>query len=173
MLDLFGDVYIAWLSRYKGQKHEVWEGGVHVAGWVNGGLVPAHARGSTHTPLIHVSDWAPTIMHILAGVDMAAGVAPGMALDGVSMWACLTAESGTAKQAACESAGRRDILYNVNLLCDDPSASPTPGSMDFLSEVPAPKAGLRVGDMVLLAECYDWRTKSLRGRKSLYNVTAV
>ena len=30
----------------RGQKHEVWEGGVHVAGWLNGGLVPAHARGT-------------------------------------------------------------------------------------------------------------------------------
>jgi hypothetical protein len=44
--------------------------------------------------------------------------------------------------------------------------------MDFLSEVPAPKAGLRFGDMVLLAECYDWRTQSLRGRQALFNVSA-
>lgn len=131
-------------TRYKGQKHEVWEGGVHVAGWVNGGLLPASVRGSTHSPLIHVTDWAPTIMTILTGTDMAASARPGMPLDGVSMWSCLTAKPGSnAKQAVCQAAGRRDILYNVNLLCDDPSASPTPGSMDFVSEVPAPKAGAK------------------------------
>lgn len=137
-------------TRYKGQKHEVWEGGVHVAGWVNGGLLPASVRGSTHSPLIHVTDWAPTIMTILTGTDMAASARPGMALDGVSMWSCLTAgqPGSDAKQAACQAAGRRDILYNVNLLCDDPSASPTPGSMDFVSEVPAPKAG--ANELILL-----------------------
>ena len=57
---------------YKGQKHEVWEGGVHVAGWVNGGLVPDAVRGTSHRPLLHVSDWAPTIMNLLTGVDMGA-----------------------------------------------------------------------------------------------------
>lgn len=33
---------------YKGQKHEVWEGGVHVAGWINGGLLPSDVRGTEH-----------------------------------------------------------------------------------------------------------------------------
>ena len=55
------------------------------------------------------------------------------------------------------------------MICDPPNSE---GPNDFYSEVPAPKAGLRRGDMVLLAECYDWQTKTLRGRQALYNVTA-
>ena len=157
---------------YKGQKHEVWEGGVHVAGWINGGVVPDSARGTTHSHLLHVTDFAPTIFKLLTGLDMGTEVAakqPGMALDGHDMWSCLTAAAGAAKDAACAAAGREDVLYNVNLICDPPNPE---GSGDFYSEVPAPKAGLRRGDMVLLAECYDWQTKSLRGRQALFNVTA-
>jgi arylsulfatase B/arylsulfatase I/J len=160
---------------YVGQKHEVWEGGVHVAGWINGGLLPPPVRGTTHSALLHVSDYAPTLMHLLAGVDDMGTVAAqgGMplagALDGHNMWACLTALPGESKQTACAAAGREDILYNVNLICDpvDPE-----GPNDFYSEVPAPKAGLRKGDMVVLAECYDWESEALRGRTALYNVTA-
>eukprot|EP01051_Picozoa_sp_SAG22_P006030 SAG22_NODE_380_length_11402_cov_8.514154_7_plen_289_part_00 len=37
------------------------------------------------------------------------------------------------------------------------------GNTTFLSEVPAPKVGLRRGDMVLLAECFDWRSRELVG----------
>ena len=159
---------------YKGQKHEVWEGGVHVAGWVNGGLVPSSSRGTTHTPLMHVSDWPVTIMHLIAGVDMRANAKPTMPLDGHDMWACLTAAPGAAKEGACsgQQTGREDILYNVNLICDQQPFDPEAGGKTFLSEVPAPKVGLRFGDMVLLAECYDWRTMALVGRQALFNVSA-
>ena len=58
------------LSSDRGQKHEVWEGGVHVAGWLNGGLVPAHARGTESRALVHVTDWAPTIYHVLTHAEL-------------------------------------------------------------------------------------------------------
>eukprot|EP01052_Picozoa_sp_SAG31_P025231 SAG31_NODE_2200_length_6208_cov_2.781306_3_plen_534_part_00 len=153
---------------YKGQKHEVWEGGVHVAGWINGGLLPDHVRGTSHSQLMHVTDYAPTIMALLTGLDMSTMVPVGQSLDGHNMWNCLTA-APAEKDAVCEAAGRRDILYNVNLICDPPDPE---SPADFYTEVPAPKAGLRAGDMVILAECYDWQTKSLRGRKALFNVTS-
>ena len=62
--------------------------------------------------LMHVSDYAPTLLHVLAGVDMGAGTKPGMALDGHNMWACLSTAAGPAKEAACAAAGREDILYS-------------------------------------------------------------
>ena len=61
---------------------------------------------------MHVSDYAPTLLHVLAGVDMGAGAKPGMALDGHNMWACLSTAAGPAKEAACAAAGREDILYS-------------------------------------------------------------
>jgi hypothetical protein len=141
---------------------------VHVAGWINGGLLPDSVRGTAHEYLMHVTDYAPTLLHVLAGLDMAATA--GVDLDGKNMWECLTAKPlGASKATACKAAGREDILYNVNLICDPPNPE---GPNDFYSEVPAPKAGLRAGDMVLVAECYDWKTGKLRGRQALYNVTS-
>jgi hypothetical protein len=43
------------------------------------------------------------------------------------------------------------------VICDDDPTAPGPNASAFVSEVPAPKAGLRSGDMVLLAECFDAR----------------
>ena len=77
-----------------------------------------------------------------------------------------------ARESACTNSGSvyvSRLIVDVNLICDPPNPE---GPNDFYSEVPAPKAGLRRGDMVLLAECYDWQTNTLRGRQALYNVTA-
>eukprot|EP01047_Picozoa_sp_COSAG01_P037777 COSAG01_NODE_3025_length_6708_cov_3.364352_4_plen_152_part_00 len=112
---------------------------MHVAGWINGGLLPDSVWGTAHEHLMHVTDYAPTLLHVLAGLDMAATA--GVDLDGKNMWECLTAKPlGPSKDTACKAAGREDILYNVNLICDPPNPE---GPNDFYSEVPAPKAGLR------------------------------
>jgi arylsulfatase A-like enzyme len=70
----------------RGGKGSNWEGGVRVATFVAGGLLPASMAGRTHDGLIHIADWLATFCAI-AGIDPHAGepepVAP---LDSLNAW---------------------------------------------------------------------------------------
>jgi arylsulfatase I/J len=139
---------------FRGQKHELYEGGVRVAGFVYSPLLPGTAPvGGTVHAIIHVTDWLPTLL-------TAAGLSPSarahLPLDGTSMWGCLSGDS-----AQC---GRTEVLLNFNTVCDS-------GLLGFATECPAPKAAVRVGELKLLAECYDATTGKLTGNLELYNVT--
>lgn len=82
----------------KGGKASMWEGGIRVAGFVSGGVVPVGQRGTHRNGFIHTADWYSTFAG-LAGVDptdhraKTAGLPP---IDSVDCWDYLvgaTAES--------------------------------------------------------------------------------
>ena len=52
----------------RGEKRTNYEGGMRVAAFVSGGLIPRHLRGTTSGIRFHIVDWYPTFCH-LAGVD--------------------------------------------------------------------------------------------------------
>eukprot|EP00040_Diaphanoeca_grandis_P032979 m.200923 g.200923 ORF g.200923 m.200923 type:complete len:656 (-) comp32783_c0_seq1:107-2074(-) len=98
----------------RGEKHTNWEGGMRVAAFVAGGLIPMHLRGTSAFTVLHIVDWYPTFC-FLAGVDGTDNppvpplpVDPSNpdldiygnhsfpALDGVNVWPILT--DGTLNQ---------------------------------------------------------------------------
>jgi len=95
---------------YRGQKHEIFEGGVHVAGFVYSPLLDAAVTGTSNNAVFHATDWAPTILAL-------AKAAPLPNTDGFNVWGCLT----TNNPAACE---RTEMVLNINLICDSPPPLP-------------------------------------------------
>ncbi len=76
----------------RGGKGNDFQGGVRVAAWVNGGLLPDSVRGSTIQSLIHVADWYATICG-LANVDphdSSAATAGLPGLDSIDQWPILS-----------------------------------------------------------------------------------
>lgn len=51
----------------RGEKHSNWQGGMKVAAFVSGGLIPKNLRGTRNDINMHIVDWYPTICN-LAGV---------------------------------------------------------------------------------------------------------
>ena len=141
---------------FRGQKHEIYEGGVRVAAFVHSPLLPAAVRGTTQHALIHVTDWLPTI---IAATGAALSSRDHLPLDGFNAWPCITG------RGPCE---RTEVVVNINTVCDPPGSS----GPSFATECPAPKAAIRIGDLKLLAECYDTATATLTGAVALYNLTA-
>jgi hypothetical protein len=90
---------------YRGQKHEIFEGGCRVAGWINGGLLPPELRGTTSSALIHVTDFLPTFANLAGGLAL-----PTLPLDGVDQWDCLT--------KGFKHCTRTEMVYNIDLVCD-------------------------------------------------------
>ena len=138
---------------FRGQKHELYEGGVRVAGFVYSPLLPASAPvgGSVHA-LMHVTDWVPTLLSA-ASVEATRKHPP---FDGFDMWRCLGGDA-----AHCS---RDEVLLNFNVVCD------SGGPRGYTTECPAPKAAVRVGDLKLLSECYQ--EGALTGALELYNLTS-
>eukprot|EP01063_Lacrimia_lanifica_P034149 TRINITY_DN6249_c0_g1_i6.p1 TRINITY_DN6249_c0_g1~~TRINITY_DN6249_c0_g1_i6.p1 ORF type:complete len:547 (+),score=190.94 TRINITY_DN6249_c0_g1_i6:40-1680(+) len=118
----------------RGFKSEIWEGGTKVTGFVSSvDHIPAARRGTKlHEPM-HVTDWLPTIAHVVGGSTE--GCRP---LDGYNMWDVI---ANGAKSP------RTEMVYNVNPLPDG-HAGP-------------PKAGLRVGDLKVLT--WGYRVKGIDG----------
>jgi arylsulfatase I/J len=82
----------------RGGKYSVFEGGIRVAAFVSGGLIPSQLRGTVNNGIIHIADWYATFAG-LAGVDptdhlaAASGLPP---IDSIDMWPFL---SGTVKES--------------------------------------------------------------------------
>ena len=75
----------------------------------------------------------------------------------VDQWQCILGTS-----SAC---ARDDVILNINTVCDGPGG-------DFRTECPAPKAAIRVGELKLLAECYDPHAHAWTGTVQLFNLSA-
>ena len=148
---------------FRGVKHENYEGGVRVGALVYAPyLLPAASSGSAMDSLFHAVDWLPTLTSA-AGASLA--TRRHHPLDGLDQWACLLGDSSKC--------GRTEVVINFNTVCDAPGGHGAPGVVgNFSTENPAPKAGLRSGDLKLLAECYNASSHSFVGRLELYNLTA-
>ncbi len=141
---------------FRGQKHELYEGGVRVPGFVHSPLLPDGVKGSTLPALIHITDWLPTIM---AATGASLDSRKHQPIDGVNQWPCITGQH--------DKCTRNEVVLNINTVCD-----PAGSTGEFNTECPAPKAAMRVGDIKLLAECFDTTTLSFKGKLLLYNVSA-
>jgi arylsulfatase I/J len=78
----------------RGMKFSDFEGGVRVAAFAAGGVIPQARRGSTETGMIHISDWYHTYC-ALAGVDStdtkaAASTDKIPPIDSQNVWAVLS-----------------------------------------------------------------------------------
>jgi len=69
-------------------------------------------------------------------------------------------------QGAQETAALRRYTFTD----DVPLYSSAP--LGYTTECPAPKAALRLGDLKILAECFDGASLSFMGRVELYNISA-
>eukprot|EP00041_Stephanoeca_diplocostata_P015840 m.304541 g.304541 ORF g.304541 m.304541 type:complete len:230 (+) comp20173_c0_seq11:679-1368(+) len=87
----------------RGNKATTFEGGVRGVGWVGGGWT-AVLRKATSRALIHVSDWYPTIVHGIAGLEVGIPADGTPALDGMSAWDAITTGSNSS---------RTEILLNL------------------------------------------------------------
>ncbi len=77
----------------RGGKSSNWEGGVRLPALVNGGLLPAAARGTVRTGLVHMCDFYATFL-ALAGVDPSDGDwAP---VDGMDVWPYISGANATS-----------------------------------------------------------------------------
>lgn len=75
----------------RGGKGTAFQGGVRTAGFVSGGLIPQHVRGTKFTGYIHVADWFATFATV-AGIPGAAAADDKTAprpSDSISMWEAL------------------------------------------------------------------------------------
>jgi len=102
----------------RGEKHTSWDGGMRVAAFVSGGVVPGRLRGTSSSLVMHIADWYPTLCN-LAGVSAADDppvpplpVDPSRPsadiygnhsfppVDGVDVWPLLTSASAVNSSAA-------------------------------------------------------------------------
>ena len=106
----------------RGGKTNFFEGGIRVASFVSGGIIPQRMRGQTLSGYIHVCDWYPTMLG-LAGGDPADDH-PGLpAVDGMDMWPYLsgnaTASPRTQMMIGTEAFGDTKATWNGALISGD------------------------------------------------------
>ena len=94
-----------------------------------------------------MTDWLPTIVRGIAGGN----TSRNLALDGFDIWPAITGGPETPSP-------RTEILHNLNAACH----------MGYI----APNAGLRVGDMKLLVDCFNYTKMAPTGLVELYNISA-
>lgn len=131
----------------RGWKTELYEGGIKVPGFVHSPLLPAAAQGTVHHGLFHVTDWLPTIVHGIAG----GSTERNLPLDGINIWPAITGGPGSPSP-------RTEVLHTLNAACH----------MGYVS----PNAALRVGEMKLLVDCFNYTTMRPTGLVELYNITS-
>ena len=104
----------------RGNKNTVFEGGVRGTGFVWGSKLPK--LNYDNDQLIHVTDWLPTIVEGIAGLELDRNK---WKLDGFNVWSVITENSQTP---------RKEILINLN-----------PPWAKFMGQ-----AAMRVGDWKLI-----------------------
>ena len=83
----------------RGGKNTVFEGGVHGAAYVWGDKLPSY----DNKQLIHVTDWLPTIVEGIAGLEL--DIKVKQTLDGYNVWPTITDDKRTS---------RKEILINLD-----------------------------------------------------------
>jgi len=125
----------------RGFKSEIWEGGVKVPGFVSGGsnVLPDQVRGTTSHALYHITDWLPTLLHVV-GSDVKDTESK---LDGMDVWDSISTGSPSP---------RTEMVYNINPLLN-------PSSHHGGGGAGPPKAGMRAvingTNFKLLTYCYS------------------
>ncbi|KAK7231142.1 sulfuric ester hydrolase [Aureococcus anophagefferens] len=75
---------------FRGGKFSDFQGGVRVAAFISGGLVPAGLRGTASAALVHVCDWMATFAALGGGAIPADAVAGLPAPDSLDVWPALS-----------------------------------------------------------------------------------
>ena len=91
----------------RGGKCGAWEGGQRGTSFVASPLLPAAARGRRTAPIMHVTDWLPTVLHAAGGGATPPQLLP---LDGVSQWAVLAGE----EEVAADDGPRTEVLLEAD-----------------------------------------------------------
>ena len=71
----------------RGAKDSLWEGGVRVVSFINGGILPQHRRGKIEDGYINVVDWLPTLSSFAGfnATNVTINQIDGYKLDGIDM----------------------------------------------------------------------------------------
>ena len=127
----------------RGNKATTWEGGVRGLGWIYGAGLTAAVQGTVTHDIMHVTDWLPTLVAGVAGVELDAGGRPCAScnrtlapFDGVNQWKMLSEGAASA---------RTEVLLDLQTT----SCWNLPGPTQTPCNVPGSGA-LRVGKWKLL-----------------------
>lgn len=89
----------------RGGKYGAFEGGIRVTAFLSGGYLPAAARGTTSTELVHVADYFVTLC-VRAGLPLAECTADPLAaaaglppIDGVDFWPAVVLGAGPSPRS--------------------------------------------------------------------------
>ena len=80
----------------KGSKTTMFEGGVRVLAFANGGALPDSMRGKTSEGFIHIADWYPTFCK-MAGVDPSDSGPGKLPVDGLDVWPIISGANATTQ----------------------------------------------------------------------------
>ena len=84
----------------RGGKASEFEGGIRVAAWLAGGVLPEAVRGSVQPGLVHCADWLATLCGLAGGANCTAdarAAAAGLpAIDSLDMWPLLSGANATS-----------------------------------------------------------------------------
>jgi len=116
----------------RGGKHYLWEGGIRVHSFIYSSMFAGTTlKGSRYPGLMHISDWVPTIMHMVSNVSMVP-----QELDGVSQWPALQMQQKPPRQILVHNVDRWVTMQN--------------GTKEWLAPLDQSRGALRVGDMKLI-----------------------
>jgi hypothetical protein len=77
---------------YRGAKGSLTQGGVKNTAFIHGpsSIIPASARGTTFSGLVHVTDWAPTFIGLATAGAWNGVLRNGFELDGIDVFSAMT-----------------------------------------------------------------------------------
>lgn len=113
----------------RGQKGQLWEGGIRVPCFVHGNILSR--KGMICKELIHVSDWFPTLVNLAGG-----NLNKNKSLDGFDQWKTISEGKKSSRQ---------EILHNI-----DPMSRPVGRRLKSSPFDNRIMAALRQGDWKLL-----------------------
>lgn len=142
---------------FRGRKHTLFEGGLHVPAFISSPMIPKHLQGVEYDNLAHVTDLFPTILD-MAGVDY-----DEEDYYGKSHWAALLGKSTEAprtelvynidKWSSCCKAEGIEYMNATSDICEgEYTCDPI---YQFISETVKPNAAIRQGPWKLILNEYN------------------